>query len=300
MYFEKKPLTIEEQIHLLESRGLRFDDKQLAAHYLENISYYRLSAYWYTFLKDPKSNHEFKTGTNFQHAIDTYVFDRKLRLLIFDEIERIEIALRTQIIYHFSHQFGAMWYDDKKLFRKPQYYYKFNKLMIDEMERTSEIFIRHYQNKYTDPPNPPAWMMLELASFGQLSLLYKNLRNADARKKVAEHFKLHENVLVSWLETLSYLRNTCAHHSRLWNRKIPKPPVIPEKPRALWLNELPPLDYHNRMYLALASIGYLLTSFMPSSSFKKRLIKLIDQYPALPLHYMGFPLKWKEDEFWKV
>lgn len=300
MRFDKKPLTIQEQILLLKSRGLIFQDESMAEAYLKNISYYRLSAYWYTFIKDPKKNHQFKEGTTFEKVINTYVFDRKLRLLIFDEIERIEIALRTQIIYHFSHQFGPNWYEDKKLFRKPGHYYEFNLLLGKEMERTSEVFIRHYRETYSDPPNPPAWMTLELASFGQLSLLYKNLKNAEARKKVADHFQLHETVLASWLETLSYLRNICAHHSRLWNRKLIKSAIIPLKPKALWLSELPSIEKYNRIYLALAAIGYLLSAFITSTDFKKRLLNLLDQYPDLPLYFMGFTKNWKHDKFWKL
>lgn len=150
-----------------------FDDIKSAELYLSGISYYRLSAYWYTFLTSPKNNHVFQAGTRFQQVINTYVFDRKLRLLLFDEIERIEIALRTQIIYSFCHHYGNNWYEDKKLFKTPKYYYKFQTLMLEEMNRTSEVFIKHYRDKYTDPANPPAWMVLELASFGQLSLLYK-------------------------------------------------------------------------------------------------------------------------------
>lgn len=298
MDFAKKPLNVDDQIRLLESRGMIFADKAKAAVYLSNISYYRLSAYWYTFLETPKTNHQFKTGTSFQQAIDTYVFDRKLRLLIFDEIERIEIALRTQVIYHFSHQFGSHWYDDKTLYRKPEHYYKFNKLLIDEMDRTSEVFIKHYRRTYTYPSMPPAWMTLELASLGQLSLLYKNLRNVEARKKVAAHFKLHENVLISWLETISYLRNTCAHHSRLWNRKLPKPPVIPQQTVNLWLNAIPTSEYQNRLYISLAAVAYLLTAFIPDSSFKIKLTNLIESCATIPLHYMGFPKNWQEDEFW--
>lgn len=116
--FDKKPLSYTEQIHQLVNRGLIIDDVQKAEVYLKNISYYRLSAYWYTFLKVPQSNHEFKPNSNFSDVINTYTFDRKLRFLLFEEIERIEIALRTQIIYNYCHEFGNNWYENKSLFTK--------------------------------------------------------------------------------------------------------------------------------------------------------------------------------------
>jgi len=247
-----------------------------------------------------KNDHNFKNSTTFKQAIDTYVFDRKLRLLIFDELERIEIALRTQIIYHFCHEHGSNWYEDKHLYRQPDYCFKFIVLMITEMDRTSEVFIRHYKSKYSNPVNPPAWMLLELASLGQLSTLYKNLRNGMAKKNIADHFNIHENVLISWLETLSYVRNTCAHHSRLWNRKLPKPPVLPLITKNTWLANLPLPDKRNRIYVVLSLMQYLLSSIVPETKFKNKLISIMEEYPTIPIDYMGFTDNWKEESLWEM
>lgn len=117
MEFLKEALTIEKQIDLLKQRGMEISNEIKAKTYLSNISYYRLSAYWYTLLKNPKADHLFEEGSTFETVIDTYVFDRKLRLVIFDEIERIEIALRTTIIYNYCLQYGNNWYEDKFLFK---------------------------------------------------------------------------------------------------------------------------------------------------------------------------------------
>lgn len=301
MQFEKKPLTIEQQIKLLKDRGLIFNDVNKAYRYLSNVSYYRLSAYWYTFLKHPKSEHLFVPDTTFEKVIDTYVFDRKLRMIIFDEIERIEIALRTTLIYHYCLVYGNNWYEDKSLFKgKDAYFYKLQEILLAEMDKTSEVFIKHYRKKYTKPANPPAWMALELLSFGQLSTLFKNLKSCAERKKIAEHFKLDDIVLESWLEALSYVRNACAHHMRLWNRKLPKSPTIPKKPRAIWLNENPPLNQQNKIYLILSVINYLLEIISPGNSFKNKIHTLIKTYPEIPLHYMGFTSDWEQEKLWKL
>lgn len=299
MVFPKKALTIPEQLQRLEERGLTISDKEKAAHYLCNISYYRLSAYWFTFLTTPKSDHRFGPNSTFDQVLDTYVFDRKLRILIFDEIERIEIALRTQLIYHYCHQFGNNWYENKTLFRNPSYYHKFQTLMLEEMNRTSEVFITHYRNKYTDPANPPAWMVLELASFGQLSLLYKNLRSNKAHKSVAKHFGVHENVLESWLECLAYVRNTCAHHMRFWNRKMPKSPILPSIVQGDWITEEPEKSRQNRVYTAFCVIRYLLGRIIPETSFTENLLNLLNDHPAIPVYYMGFTKDWKDEPLWK-
>ena len=99
--YTKPALTFEEQIALLKSRGLVIDDEQRATRHLSNVSYYRMSAYMLSFKKlDANENvlDEFEEGTTWDNVYDLYKFDRKLRLLIFDAIERIEIALRTQVI----------------------------------------------------------------------------------------------------------------------------------------------------------------------------------------------------------
>lgn len=297
MKYEKIFSGIAAQIDILESRGMFFEDKKTASFYLNNISYYRLSAYWYTFLKQPQSDHVFYPDTTFKKVLDTYVFDRKLRSIIFNEIERIEIALRTQLISQYCSKYGNNWYENKDLYRNPKYYDKFNNLLTGEMDKTSEVFIRHYKSKYTDPINPPAWMALELASFGQLSMLFKNLKNDSARKQIANHFAIHENVLCSWFECLSYLRNTCAHHMRLWNRKLPKTPIMPSNTKNGWIKYIE-LDETNLLYYSLCVIRYLLNQISPSNSFSDKVKELFEQFPNIPQHYMGFTKKWQEEEIW--
>lgn len=172
--------------------------------------------------------------------------------------------------------------------------------MQNEIEKTSEVFIRHYKANYNQPENPPAWMILELASFGQISTLYKNLRgNNQSKRAVAKHFGVAETVLESWLECLAYVRNSCAHHMRLWNRKLPKSPLKPQKTDYTWIEYLPQPDKQNRLYLVLVIIQYLLKSFIPNSSFGQKLIFLLDSNPNIPLQYMGFPSNWKQEKIWQ-
>jgi len=302
--FVKPPLTFDQQIKQLVDRGLKIDDIEKAKRYLCNISYYRLSAYWFTFLEIPQKNHIFKEGAAFSKAIDTYVFDRKLRFLIFEEIERIEISLRTQLIYQYCHTYGTNnWYEDRGLFKNEEYYNRFHELIQKEISRTNETFIKHYKEKYFQPENPPAWMILELASFGQISTLYKNLKDKagyNAKRKIAEHYGVTEKVFESWLECLSFVRNTCAHHMRLWNRKLPKQPTCPIRTNNVWLKTLPEQDKLNRIYIALSIVQYLLKSFIPTSNFANKLKDLLNEYPDIPKHYMGFTTNWHNEELWNL
>ena len=92
--FKKKYYSTKELTRLLKSRGLLITDTIRAEAYLQNIGYYRLSAYMLPFLSMPKTDHQFKSGTTFDNVLDLYRFDKKLRVLLFNEIEKIEIAFR--------------------------------------------------------------------------------------------------------------------------------------------------------------------------------------------------------------
>ena len=297
----KPPLLLSDQVqNLLIARGLNVSDPDLAAHYLSNINYYRLSAYLKSLQIDGDPNHNYKKGTDFEQAMDLYRFDRKIRLLVFDEIERIEIAVRTQIMYQYSIRFGANWYEDAALFRSPNNQSDFVDILNKEFGKTTEVFIRHYNTHYNNPPLPPSWMALEIISLGQISRLYKNLRSNAAKKAVADNFGIQEPVLESWLESLSYVRNICAHHARLWNKKMPKPPMLPtaRNVKGLWVVQLPHFSKNNRLFLSLVIMRYLLQAVHPNSPFAQKLKDLFVEYPDVNNKSLGFPINWTADPFW--
>jgi abortive infection bacteriophage resistance protein len=296
--FAKEPLTLDEQIDLLIERGMTVQDTAKARTYLSNISYYRLSAYWYTFLELPQSDHQFRQGTEFQQVVETYVFDRKLRLLLFDEIEHIEISLKTRLIQEFCETRGKNWYEDAALYTKPQHHQKFLACVDDEISRTSEVFISHYRAKYDNGVRPPAWMVFQLVSFGQVSRLLKNLRACPELKAVADHYGVDAQVLASWMESLAFVRNTAAQHARLWNRRIPKAPVLPKNPKHAWLRAVPGPGEDRKLYVALAVTRYLLARFIPSTSFTVKLKNLLSEHPNIPTHYMGFTPGWEQEPLW--
>ncbi len=298
MRYTKIPLSISDQLQLLESRGLNIPDRAKALHYLSNISYYRLRAYWLPLEINNSVSHRFKSGTTFDIIIDQYVFDRKLRILIFDEIERIEVALRTQIIHHYSMHFGGQWYLDPTHFRSKWHFDGFANRIKEEYRNSSEVFVTHYKNRYTNPKFPPAWVMLELASFGMLSKLFKNLKRTQPKKEVSMHFGLPYNVLESWLQALANLRNLCAHHSRVWNRKFVVQPIYPKNTANTWLSVKVGQKHRNKLYLQLCTILYLLKGINPSSSFPSKVRILLTEYSSIPIHYMGFPPDWHVDPFW--
>ena len=182
MNYSKTPLSFQQQIEAFKKRGLTFDDESTSRIFLENISYFRLRAYTYPFQDNTHSHHPFVKKVSFEEIIILYNFDSKLRTLVFEALEKIEIALRTQIIYRWSMKYGGYWYTEPMLFRNPVFFANSLSSLVKEINRSDETFIKHYNKTYTHPKLPPSWMSLEVSSFGLLSKLFLNLkRNAKRR-----------------------------------------------------------------------------------------------------------------------
>lgn len=313
MRYPKVPLTYQQQVALWQSRGLVVADLQRAEKYLQDISYYRLSAYALPFqqVKDT-----FNSGTTFDQILDLYIFDRELRLIVFDALERIEIALRAQLIYQLSHKYGSHWQDDANIFKPASYnkagrlvyvFAETQKIIVDSCNaKYPEVFIKHYRKKYSKPANPPSWMCMELLSIGQLSRLYAALKDNADRKDIAAHFSLHQTIFESWLHTLTYGRNVCAHHARLWNREFGVQPTPMNNPSLPWID--PSFNNNNRRtFFFLCIVKYFLQTINPKGHFKNRFVQLLKDHPHVPIQYMGIPtdkntgqlLNWIEEPLWK-
>lgn len=323
MDYNKEPKTFAEQVELLEERGLIIEDKQKAISRLANISYYRLSAYMIPFKKIITINgkdqyiDEFIPNIKWNKVYDLYVFDRKLRLLLFDAIERLEIAIRTQIIYQLSQKYGSHWQDNKDIFLvktvktkdkknfENDIYKKLQDHLKEQLKNNkAEVFIKHYYEKYDNPKNPPSWMAIETLYFNQLSNICINLKEKQDTKDIARYFNIKSaKVFCSWLHSINYIRNLCAHHSRLWNRDMDIVPRLyfSKDNNLIWLkdDDLNNLK-RNKLYYSICVINYFLQTANPTSTFNNRLIDLIDNYKnVVGLSYMGFPDNWEEEPLWK-
>lgn len=205
-------------VQLLKSRGLIITDEQRAEAYITNIGYYRLSAYMLPFLTMPKTNHIFKPSVTFDNVLDLYRFDKKLRVLLFNEIEKIEIAFREAVANVTARMSGDIfWMTDSKYFKNQASYTKTFAIIDSEYNKSTEDFIKHFKSTYSDP-YAPAWMISEIIPFGTTVQLYKNLADQRIRKQIARQFGLQPQALESWVTTLALTRNACCHHSRVWNK----------------------------------------------------------------------------------
>lgn len=299
--FEKRPLTIQEQIDQLKQRGLLIDENDHADSYLSQISYYRLAGYWWPMQAD-KINHVFKPHSRFSDVIALYDFDRKLRLLLFDIIEKIEISLRTKLIYHLSHEFDPWWFQDTTIFENTSSLIQTLASIDEEVERSKDTFIKEHKKKHKDDLRfPPAWKTLELTSFGSLSKLYGNLRNTVRSKDVIaiEFGTVNHTFLPSWLQSISQIRNYCAHHSRLWNRNLPGRPKLMTKPPNKWIGIVPQENEFGMLYIHLCCMKYLVNTIQPKNDFADKLKTLFECYPSVDVKAIGLKQDWQNEPLWQ-
>jgi abortive infection bacteriophage resistance protein len=281
-HFPHPTLTVPEQIALLKKRGLHIADGSEATHYLNFIGYYRLSGYLPPFMASTDS---FKDGAAFADVLDLYVFDRKLRLITFDAIERIEVALRATITRVLSETYGPHWFMQPEPFESVEAYNKIQGIIkeatLNANPRKQDGFIRDYYQAYTSPEFPPSWMTMEVLSMGAASFTLKLLR-IDLQKKIAKSFKINAYFLSSWVHALTYTRNLCAHHSRLWNRTFT---IRPREDKQLGI----PMTPLGKFYTQSVIIDVLLKAVAPDSHWSKRLATLFAEHPAVDITQMGFP-----------
>jgi abortive infection bacteriophage resistance protein len=287
----------QDLIPLLKSRGLSIPDRQKAISHLTNIGYYRLSAYCHPLLRNPKSDHIYKNGATFDIVMNIYRFDRKLRLLLFNEIEKIEVAIRSAMSNWITDDLNdVFWMTNANYFYNKHVFAKTLTLIQSEIEKTKEEFIIHFQNKYTDP-HPPAWMIVEIIPFGLLCGIFNNLTIAKLKKTVASHFSLSFSVFSSWMITMVNLRNLCGHHSRTWNREIPVIPAELKSPVFPWIDSS--ATDMRRMYYRICVIKYLLFTVSPNNTFTQKLKSLLAEYPTIDSRAMGFPANWQAEPLWQ-
>jgi len=295
--YEKPVLNIDQQLELLTKQGLIVKNPKRVLHYLRFIGYHRLSGYFRTFQLQNTSEHIFKKGTTFDSIISLYIFDRKLRLLVMDAVERIEVAVRTTISSTMCETYGHHWYLKPMLFKSNFNYQD----LMKTIERETGFNNRKKQNKscsnyfknYNKPYLPPVWIVAEALSIGAWSNIFSNLRSRKDRKQISDQYYLHYNIMSSWLQSFTYLRNLCAHHSRIWNRKFTVKPKVTNKFKEHFQNNA-------SFYAQAAVLNVFLSVIADGSRWQYRLLDLFDNNPDIQLEKMGFFKNWHNDPFWRI
>ncbi|KDA02734.1 Abi family protein [Hyphomonas oceanitis] len=307
MDYSKPATNINDQATLLKQRGMVIVDEDLVKRWLVTVGYYRLSAYWLPYEKPAQDNQTrskvFFPGTPFESVVDIYTFDRQLRLLVTEAIERVEIALRTSWTYHLSHASGPHAHMNAEFFDSGWSHAKRIATMAARTEQSREVFITHYQEKYGNPYMPPLWAVTELMTFGELSKWISATSNLKISSAIAKDIGLpSRETLEGAIQTLAYVRNICAHHGRLWNRRLVKRiPNIKRFRDDLCISQNGrQAQPENHIYNVLVILMRLLNHQSPDTTFSTRLKELIQTREPVQRKAMGFPDDWESRPIWKT
>ena len=315
--YTKPHLAFADQVRLLKSRGLIIDDEAEAERQLSVIGYYRLSGYWYSYRRQrdgaPREDH-FVEGTTLRTVVRLYDADRRLKLHVLDAIERIEIAVRVLIGFTLGRR-GAYAHLDASTLDgrftqpnrgRPSTYDRWLGKVLAAQTRSSEDFVQHFQHKYDG--RLPVWVMTEILDFGAMSYLFQGLKISD-RNEIAARLGVLDRqangnggALANWLRVLNYVRNVCAHHSRLWNRNLADQ-IAPSHLRSIpALRHLADREVaHSRIYSTLCIIAFLLAQVGQEPEWVVRIRGLISaEIPACgrTLQELGFPEGWSAHRPW--
>jgi abortive infection bacteriophage resistance protein len=325
--YTKPWLSIHEQLAKLESRGVDIGDRQAGFKLLSAVGYYRVTGYLYplreseAYIDDDgrqrnRIHNRYHPGTTLEYAETLVSFDRELRMLVLDGIERIEISLRTQIGYTLGKRSGFAHLDSANFVNAftedlinpltGDLSASKHKRWIERVEErradSDEAFVTHFRDKYDGAM--PIWALTEILEMGHLGRLYGGL-NSSIATEIAETYGVPtKRMMLSWISSLNYVRNASAHHARLFNRKLVTAPARPGYTQISLLGHLKNQVTAKEtfgVYNLLAVMAYLVDSIDPNSGWPTRMATLIESFPCsahLTAKSMGVPEGWSTLQLW--
>lgn len=295
--FDKPALSTGKHIALLADRGLIIDDRSAFEKALIEIGYYRLSGYMFPF-QSSDGSHSFLQNVSSTLILSHHNFDKKLRICLLESIDTLEVAIRAFICNKTAIEFGPHWYLDPTKFNNLRWHGELVEAIQASVNKGHEQFIRSYQSKYSSPSLPPIWMVIEILSLGELSGMYENMKDTDVKKPIAAKFHVHDTWLSSWLKSINFVRNCCAHHNRLWNRKLPLKPILPRRKQNRFLDHID--DHTDRqLFGVLSCMLYLLKTIEKDGELRDRIKALFKQFPEINSYHMGFHSEWQKEPIWQ-
>lgn len=288
----KSWLSFQQQLNSLKAKDMLIDNEAAVLSYLERVGYYRLSGYWYPFrqFNDNSTNKRlslFVENTHFKHIVELYVFDKNLRLLALDALERIEMAVRVDIAHILgkkdpqAHEQAEKLDGNfaKKIIRKGRNKGKTeHQLWLEKHSQLlhrarKEPFISHHNNSYKGVI--PIWVAIEVWDFGCMSRLYAGMTYSD-KATIAQKYEVTGKQLEQWLRSLNFIRNVSAHHSRLWNANIL------EQSAPITLDERWTALANHKPFFYFCIMQHMLNIICPNSQWNKRFKVLLKEFPTVP------------------
>ncbi len=294
--YAKPWLSYKDQLALLTTRGLTIADPAAAQTFLSHVNYYRLSGFCLAF---ETHRHAFRPGVTFDDIKAAYEFDVRLRDLLNEALEVIEIDIRTCLTHFVGQRYGAFGHLDPNNFFDQFDHGEWIEHIHDEVDRSSELFVEHFRNTYTEYPDLPVWVLMEIVSFGTLTRMYRGMRRSDQRV-ISNRYRLQPQDFGTILLHLAYVRNLCAHHLRLWDRVWSVKASLPHG--KYW--ESPLVPGNDRLFSTLVLTYHLLLNCPATATFpaewRDRLRTLLLNPPNAPtaLTKMGMPADWQTHPMW--
>lgn len=304
--------SIEEQIALLRSRKLKFSDEGKAKKLLKECQYYRIMAYRYPFVL-PENKDKFKDNVDFENIWDLYIFDRRLRFLVIDAIERIEVSLRSRWSHVLAEKYGVLAYQVNAIFDNQMIRRTLARIIFENVQSSDQPCITHYLSKNQ---KIPIWGLCEVLTYGELISMFNAIKPRAIKNEILKDFGLDEKIIASFLNALRIVRNICAHHGRLWNKRLFANFVCPTTPQTLSSSlNYPIIDdtldssetkkdklYKQKsIYNILVMLVYFVDRIAPQSHWGERISTFLtnkDNSQYLP--EMGFPNDWKSRPIWEL
>ncbi|EKN1405731.1 Abi family protein [Enterococcus faecalis] len=282
MLYDRPAKNTEEQLQILKDRGLRVENDDFAVNALRNIGYFRFKGYC---LAHYEQKDVFNSNISFNAIYNSYRFDERIRLILFQIIEHVEVELKSVISQEFALKTGPLGHYDNKNF-KDKYRHKswLNRFetLVEQSAKRRELYAGHYIKKYES--EFPVWVATEISDFGSLSKLYSNM-NSDIQKDIAKkYYSVGYKYLENWIYLLSVMRNICAHNGRVYDRNIPINAKFPKKHRELSTN---------KVFAAIYICSKLCLEREYFNMFMNSLSRLIDLYETIELDKIGFPVGWE-------
>nr|WP_241984766.1 Abi family protein [Cryobacterium adonitolivorans] len=275
-------------------RGLTCDTAALE-QVLCRTSYYRLSGYLWWF-QTSDASHALREGTTLDDVIRLYEFDAKLRGLLLECVQIVEVWFRSQFTNHLANKFGPMAYVDPRYFANPGALKRDKAKLGERLAPPTEVFIESFFRNYSDD-YPPVWMATEVMSLGLLSKWFDNLKIDSLRKAIASDSGLNQDVLASYLRQMTVIRNACAHHNRLWNRTFGTGIKLSKQGDPQLLTALVGSD-DSKIYRALVYSAYLVKKIQPDSGLPARLKAHIMSGDDDWIIEMDAPNDFEKDDLW--
>ena len=279
----KQPISFDEQLEKIRSRGCIIADETFAKNKLQQINYYRLTAY---FLPFRRTDGTYVQETTFDKVYRIYEFDRKLRNLIFSAVEEIELMLRAQLSNFHSVKYGALGYKNPENFNKKHNTDRFEQHIEKAIKQNSEqFFVKHHIQHYD--AQFPLWVIIELFTMGELSFFFSDMIKADKKLLAKRLFGTNDFNISSWLLCLTNIRNYCAHYSRLYYNRFN---TIPATPKDF------PYVLKDRVFDYILVVKFLYPDKTKwQYEFMANLQALLDEYSdVIDMNCIGFPENWKK------